>query len=62
MEGGEGGRLSFAKRIHRNFLYNFFAGFLLRGNEFYTNIPSNVELCQIQGLIGLKETTKQNTN
>ena len=42
--------------------YIIFCRFLLRGNEFYPNIPSNVELCQIQGLIGLKETTKQNTN
>ena len=61
MEGGEGVVLALQNEFTEIF-YIIFCRFLLRGNEFYPNIPSNVELCQIQGLIGLKETTKQNTN
>ena len=59
--GGRGVVLALQNEFTEIF-YIIFCRFLLRGNEFYPNIPSNVELCQIQGLIGLKETTKQNTN
>ena len=61
MEGGRGVVLALQNEFTEIF-YIIFGRFLLRGNEFYPNIPSNVELCQIQVLIGLKETTKQNTN
>ena len=58
----EGGGRGVVLALQNEFTEICFCRFLLRGNEFYPNIPSNVELCQIQGLTGLKETTKQNTN
>ena len=60
----KGGGRGVVLALQNEFTEIFYIIFLqvFAGNEFYPNIPSNVELCQIQGLIGLKETTKQNTN
>ena len=53
-QGSNGGWvvLAFQNEFTEIFIYNFFEGFCRGGDEFYTIIFANVELRQIQGLVG----------
>ena len=55
--GGGGLVVALHDELTEIFIYDFFEGFYWVGNELYPNISANVELCQIHGLVGLKETT-----
>ena len=54
---GEGGVVALQNEFTETFIYNFLKVFAQKEMSFILTFLQNVELCQIQGLVGLKETT-----